>query len=49
MIENTEVVLAPLQITHVPQTAPRPPVGSLTGEDDRIINASDSLLSRVWR
>jgi toxin CcdB len=49
MIENSEVVLAPLQITHVPGNVLGPPVGSLAEEDTRIINALDALLSRARR
>lgn len=49
VIENTEVVLAPLQITHVPRTVLGPSVGSLAEDDARIINALEALLSRAWR
>ena len=49
VIENTEVVLAPLQIAHVPRTALGPSVGSLLEEDTRIITALDMLLSGPGR
>jgi hypothetical protein len=47
VIHNAEVVLAPLQITHVPRTVLGPSGGSLAAEDTRIINALDALLSRA--
>jgi toxin CcdB len=49
MIGDREVVLAPLQITHVPLDVLGPSVGSLASEDTRIIGALDAMLSRAWR
>ena len=49
MIQGREVVLAPLQITNVPINVLGPSVMSLAGEDSRIVNALDALLSRAWR
>ncbi len=49
IIENKEVVLAPLQITHVPENVLGPSVGSLASEDTRLIRALDALLGRAWR
>jgi toxin CcdB len=49
MISDREVVLAPLQITHVPHRVLGPSVGSLVGEETRIVRALDALLSRAWR
>lgn len=49
VIEGQRVVLDPLQITNLPRDLLGPPVLSLAGEDTRIINAMDALLSRAWR
>src|ERR1700733_7397334 len=49
VIEDPRVVLDPLQITNLPRDLLGPPVLSLAGEDTRIINAMDALLSRAWR
>jgi toxin CcdB len=49
MIGDSEVVLAPLQITHVPDHVLGPAVGSLASEDTRIIRALDAVLNRAWR
>ena len=49
LIEDREVVFAPLQIAHVPRAALGPPVASLTAEDTRIVNALDAMLSRASR
>ena len=49
MICGRNVVFAPLQITNIPSDMLGPPVASLAGEDSRIVNALDALLSRVWR
>jgi hypothetical protein len=49
VIGDKEVVLAPLQITHVPFDVLGPAVGSLASEDTRIIRALDAVLSRAWR
>jgi toxin CcdB len=49
VVENLRVVLDPLQITNVPRDVLGAPVMSLAGEDTRIINAMDALLSRAWR
>jgi toxin CcdB len=46
MIGDREVVLAPLQITHVPHHVLGPSIGSLASEDTRIIRALDALLRR---
>jgi toxin CcdB len=49
MIGDREVVLAPLQITHVPDHVLGPSVGSLANENTRVIRALDAVLSRTWR
>jgi len=49
VIGDREVVLAPLQITHVPDHVLGSSVGSLAGEDTRVIRALDALLGRAWR
>jgi hypothetical protein len=48
-VDGREAVLDPLQITNVPRDVLGPPVGSLIGEDVRVIRALDVLLSRDWR
>jgi toxin CcdB len=48
-VAGCRVVLAPLQITNVPNGALGPSVASLVSEESRIINALDALLSRAWR
>lgn len=49
MIDDREVVLAPLQITNVPCDVLGPSVMLLASEDSRIVHALDALLSRAWR
>jgi toxin CcdB len=49
VIGGREVVLAPLQITHVPHDVLGPAVASLASEDTRVIGALDAMLSRAWR
>ena len=49
VIDNREVVFAPLQIAHVPRNSLGPSVASLAAEDGRIVNALDAMLSRAWR
>ena len=48
-IGDREVVLAPLQITNVPNSVLGPSIASLISEEGRIVNALDALLSRAWR
>jgi toxin CcdB len=49
MIKDQEVVLDPLQVTHVPCNSLGPSVMSLADDDGRIMNALDARLSRAWR
>ena len=49
VIDDQRVILDPLQITNLPRDLLGPPVMSLAGDDTRIINAMDALLSRAWR
>ena len=49
MVDGREVVLAPLQITNVPNNALGPSVGSLSAEEVRTTRALDALLSCAWR
>jgi len=49
VIGDRTVVLAPLQITNVPCDVLGPSVASLGGDDSRVVNALDALLSRAWR
>lgn len=49
IVEGRPVVLDPLQIANVPRDVLGPSVASLAGEDFRVVNALDLLLSRAWR
>jgi toxin CcdB len=49
VVEDQHVVLDPLQITNLPRDLLGSPVMSLAGDDTRIINALDTMLSRAWR
>ena len=49
LIGDQEVVLDPLQITHLPGDALGPSVMSHDDEDTRIINALDAQISRASR
>jgi toxin CcdB len=49
MIGDKEVVLAPLQIAHIPFDVLGPSVASLASEDTRIMRALDAVLSRARR
>ncbi len=48
-IEDTDVVLNPLEIVSVPTEALGETVASLSDAGDTIIAALDELLSRAWR
>ncbi len=39
----------PLQITNIPRDILDPPALAIAGDDSRIINAMDALVSRAWR
>jgi toxin CcdB len=47
-LENTAVVLHPLEIVSVPVGRLGERVGSLASEADRIVDALDELLTRAW-
>lgn len=48
-IEDTDVVLHPLEIVSVPIGQLGAPIGTLSNSGDQIIQAIDQLLSRAWQ
>ncbi|BBL71966.1 CcdB family protein [Methylogaea oryzae] len=48
-IENSEVVLHPLEIVSIPKEQLGPWVASLAEEGEAILQALDQLLSRTWQ
>lgn len=48
-IENSEVVLHPLEIVSIPKEQLGAMIGSLAAESEAIVRALDQLLSRAWR
>lgn len=47
-VEDTDVVLNPLELISVPRERLGPPIASLRADGDRIIAAIDMVISRAW-
>ena len=49
VIEDTRLILHPLEIVSVPTSFLRELVGTLADESDKIVAALDELFSRAWK